>query len=176
MRRSSAALEPQIECKFESINTVRDRKVSNKGNCYRCSGNHLPWKCQFIDKECSYCKKKGHTIKVCRKRKDSLNRSVTSNVTNAVDDLYSDDEHVSEDDIFNIYYHENVRKDKVAPRKFHAFINSFSVTFETDTGATINMINEETTNLVKRKSAVNLVPSSSKIRTYSGELINPLEN
>ena len=105
-----------------------------------------------------------------------VNRNATSNVTNAVDDVYSNDEHVSEDDIFNIYYHENVRKDKVAPHKFHAFINSFSVTFETDTGATINIINKETMNLVKRKSAVNLVSSSSKIRTYSGELINPLEN
>ena len=73
---------------------------------YQCSGNHLPSKCQFLDKECFYCKKKGHTIKVCRKCKDLLSRNVTSNVTNAVDDVYSDDEHVSEDDIFNIHCHE----------------------------------------------------------------------
>ena len=88
--------------------------------------------------------------------------------------MYSDDENVSEDHIFNIYYHEKVRKDKIAQNKFYTFINSCSVTFEIDTGASITIIIEETMNLVKRKSAVNLVPSSSNIRTYSGELIKLL--
>ena len=88
--------------------------------------------------------------------------------------MYRADEHVSEDDIFNIYYHENARKDKIPPYKFDAFINSCSVTFEIDTGASITIISEETMNLVKRKSAVNVVSASSKIRTYSGELIKLL--
>ena len=60
------------------------------------------------------------------------------------------------------------------PYKFHAFINSCSVPFKTNIGALITIINEETMNLVKRKSAVNVVSSSSKIRTYLGELIKPL--
>ena len=92
-----------VEHKFESINTVRDRKVSSKGSCYGCSSNHLRSKCQLTDKECFYCKKKGHAIKVCRKRKNSLSRNVASNVTNAVGEMYSDNENVGEDDIFNIY-------------------------------------------------------------------------
>ena len=170
----SSSRTRDVERQFESISTVQDRKCSRKGSCYRCSGNHLPSKCRFIGKECLYCKKKDHTIKVCRKRKDSLSRHVASNVINAADNVNSDDEHVSEDDIFNIYCHENVRKDKVAPFKFHAFNNSCSITFVIDTGASITIINEETMNLVKRTSAVNLVSSSSKSRTYLGELIKPL--
>ena len=162
-QRSSPALEPQMLSANlnQSIPFETGKFVIN----YQCSGNHLPSKCQFLDKECFYCQKKGHTIKVCRKCKDLLSRNVTSNVTNAVDDVYSDDEHVSEDDIFNIHYHENVRKDKVTACKFHAFINSCSVTFEIDTGASIAIINEETMNLVKHKSAVNLVLSYLKIHT-----------
>ena len=35
---------------------------------YRCSGNHKPETCSFKDRECFYCKVKGHTIKVCRKK------------------------------------------------------------------------------------------------------------
>ena len=57
--------------------------------------------------------------------------------------MYRADEHVSEDDIFNIYYLENARKDKIPPYKFDAFINSCSVTFEIETGASITIINEE---------------------------------
>ena len=43
--------------------------VSEPSNlCFRCSGrNHLPDKCVFKDKECFFCRSKGHTIKVCRK-------------------------------------------------------------------------------------------------------------
>ena len=73
-----------IECKLESINTARDRKISSKESCYRCSSNHLPSTCQVIDKECFCCKEKSNTMKVCRKRKNLLSRNKTSNVTNAV--------------------------------------------------------------------------------------------
>ena len=81
---------------------------------------------------------------------------------------------MNEDDIFNIYYHGKVRKDKVAPQKFHAFSNSCSVNFEINKGAHITIINKETMNLMKCKSAVNLVSLSSKICTYSGELVRSL--
>ena len=95
----SSSRTTYVEHKFESVNTVRDRKVSSKGSCYRCSRNHISSKLKFIDKECFYCKKKGQTIKVYRKRKDFLSRNVTSNLTYQFIDMYSDDENVSEDDI-----------------------------------------------------------------------------
>ena len=79
-------------------------------------------------------------------------------------------------DTFNIYYHEKLQNDKIVLYKFHAF-NSCSFPFKTDAGASITIINEETMNLVKRKPAVNvvsLVSWSSKMYTYSVELIKPL--
>ena len=33
-----------------------------------CNANHKPERCPFKDKKCFYCKAKGHTIKVCRKK------------------------------------------------------------------------------------------------------------
>ena len=37
-------------------------------SCYSYNGNHTPEMCPFKDKEHFYCKVKGHTIKVCRKK------------------------------------------------------------------------------------------------------------
>ena len=35
-------------------------------DCYRCGGKHTPWDCRFKDQSFRYCKKLGHTAKVCR--------------------------------------------------------------------------------------------------------------
>ena len=46
-------------------------RVSGKGSdpSFCCEGNHLTSACSFIDKECFYCKSKGHVMKVSKKLK-----------------------------------------------------------------------------------------------------------
>ena len=89
IRRSSVTLEQTILStnsnqliRFETQKLVVKKAVIDV---------HLPSKCQVIPKERFYCKKKGHTIKVCWKCKNSLSRNETSNATNAVDDVYIDE-------------------------------------------------------------------------------------
>ena len=54
----------------ESVLKVTSEQKSEK-LCYRCDGNHKPETCLFKEKECFYCKTKGHTIKVCHKKQKS---------------------------------------------------------------------------------------------------------
>ena len=54
----------------ESVLKVNSEQKSEK-LCYRCDGNHKPETCLFKEKECFYCKTKGHTIKVCHKKQKS---------------------------------------------------------------------------------------------------------
>ena len=50
-------------------NVFKISESKSEKPCYRCDGNHRPETCAFKDKACYYCKAKGHTIKVCRKKK-----------------------------------------------------------------------------------------------------------
>ena len=59
----------QLSQKFnelqKSVLKVNSEQKSEK-LCYRCDGYHKLEICLFKEKECFYCKTKGHTIKVCR--------------------------------------------------------------------------------------------------------------
>ena len=78
-----------------------DSKIPTKSQnskCFRCSGQHNPKVCPFIDKECFFCKNKGHTSKVGRKKaKSNLPTQQFSNVV-----LETTDEGQSDEDFFMI--------------------------------------------------------------------------
>ena len=78
-----------------------DSKIPTKSQnskCFRCSGQHNPKVCPFIDKECFFCKNKGHSSKVCRKKaKSNLPTQQFSNVV-----LETTDEGQSDEDFFMI--------------------------------------------------------------------------
>ena len=40
--------------------------------CFRCGGNHYANKCNFQDRTCHACGKKGHLARVCRSSKRAL--------------------------------------------------------------------------------------------------------
>ena len=42
--------------------------------CYRCGGNHLPDLCQFKDKECFFCRNRGHAVRKCKKKARAMNQ------------------------------------------------------------------------------------------------------
>ena len=43
-------------------------KTLKPQECYRCGGNHNPESCPFKEKECFFCRNKGHTTRKCRKK------------------------------------------------------------------------------------------------------------
>ena len=53
-------------------------------------------------------------------------------------------------------------------------IEKENVALEVDTGASVSILNKKTCNLICRNSFVNWLPTSSKLNSYSGELIHPL--
>ena len=50
--------EQQLSSEIHSVEE-RKSKVSSK-LCFRCDGKHQPTSCPFKDKDCFFCKKKGH--------------------------------------------------------------------------------------------------------------------
>ena len=50
-------------------------------SCYCCGGKHHHTRCQFKDATCHYCHKKGHLIRVCRKRQNKENKSFSNKPT-----------------------------------------------------------------------------------------------
>ena len=68
-----------------SFNEVNKLSTDNARslNCFRCGGvRHSPNDCMFKDRECFFCKSKGHTMKVCRKRQASLKSNSPNNNSN----------------------------------------------------------------------------------------------
>ena len=65
------------------IHEIRERRESRRQDkCFRCGDQrHKPEECIFKDKDCYFCKKKGHISKVCmaKKRSRPVNRMTSQN-------------------------------------------------------------------------------------------------
>ena len=123
--------ERQLSSEIHSVEEHKS-KVSSK-LCFRCDGKHQPISCPFKDKDCFFCKKKGHTIKVCRKKK----REVDTNHVEEEQPHESDGE-----EMYELYYHENSMS-KQPPFKVSLLVNSLSIPMEIDTGASLSIINKK---------------------------------
>ena len=68
----SAAHNSSAIQNFQKRQNADIHKVSQGLNdCFRCGGKHDSNSCRFKEEECFYCKKKGHTMRVCRKKAKS---------------------------------------------------------------------------------------------------------
>ena len=85
----------------ESVLKVTSEQKSEK-LCYRCDGNHKPETCLFKEKECFYCKTKGHTTKGCRKKQKPAKNHSTSQLKQFSDNSRKDfnDDY---DDVLDIF-------------------------------------------------------------------------
>ena len=63
--------------KHRATRRNNEPRKSNQGNnpCFRCGENHPPQSCRFKNQKCRFCKKQGHTEKVCKKKKASTKTS-----------------------------------------------------------------------------------------------------
>ena len=87
-------------------NVFKIFESKSEKSCYRCDGNHRPETSAFKDKEFYYCKAKGHTIKVCRKKQKQTKSDAhsTHQVSNATPFKSKSNVKFDEkDDIFEIF-------------------------------------------------------------------------
>ena len=158
--RQSAIMQNESKSAAESVSKI-DSKIPTKSQnskCFRCSGQHNPKVCPFIDKECFFCKNKGHTSKVCRKKaKSNLPTQQFSNVISE-----TTDEGQSDEDFFTIYQLDH--KKSTQPIVITFSIENQNIPVEIDTGASISLINWETFKKINCKSNIILSPTSKLFR------------
>ena len=124
--------------------------------CYRCGKKtHEPSRCPFRDKDCFYCKKRGHTQAVCRSKLKS--DKVQQLVTHDEDDVHD------EYDLFQV----NGSSRTSQPLEVPVEIEGRSLIMELDTGASVTLISESVFNKLCLDKPLRL--SSSRLSTYSGE-------
>ena len=118
-------------------------------------------------KNVSFCKNKGHTSKVCRKKtKSSLTIKHPSNIVSETILVEN-----SEDDLFSIYW--LLTSNVTPPVTVFIIISDHTLPIEIDTGASISFLNLETFQKVNYESNISLLPTKSKLKTYSGEIVSP---
>ena len=148
--RQSAIMQNESKSAAESISKI-DSKIPTKSQnskCFRCFGQHNPKVCPFTNKECFFCKNKGHTSKVCRKKaKSNLPTQQFSNVISE-----TTDEGQSNEDFFTIYQLDH--KKSTQPIVITISIENQNIPVEIDTGASISLINWEMFNKINCKSSI----------------------
>ncbi|XP_052751504.1 uncharacterized protein K02A2.6-like [Galleria mellonella] len=156
-------LQESSQTSFDEIMRIAmaiETSKSKKGSCYRCGkSNHKANKCYLKNKlYCKKCNRKGHIQSVCFKSQKQIT-------------TIEDEEYSSQDEIYEIHKIENSEKDE----KFKITLQLHSKerhTWELDTGAAVTTCSTEYYN--KYFSDLKLVNSKIKLRTYTGEIINPI--
>ena len=147
--RQLAIMQNESKLTEESVSKI-DSKIPTKSQnskCFRCSCQHNLKVCPFIDKECFFCKNKGHTSKVCRKKaKSNLPTQQFSNVISE-----TTDEGQSDEDFLTFYQlnHKSTR-----PIVITISIENQNIPVEIDTGASISLINWDMFNKINGKSNI----------------------
>ncbi|KAJ8032951.1 hypothetical protein HOLleu_23050 [Holothuria leucospilota] len=100
-------LRPQGQSRQVNKVKVRRPDVNNQNKkihkgpevCYRClDSSHKPDQCPFRKRSCFHCKKVGHIAKACRKKAKQRDKQSRYRQVKVVDN-----EHESEEPIFDIY-------------------------------------------------------------------------
>ena len=177
------------------INMVQSGSNVKKGGssgykCFRCTfSNHSSDDCKFIDQECHYCHKIGHTVRACKKKeRDEENRKkMKTGKSNSKANLHTYEE---DDDDADEYYGENcnfvaamnpmyveelLNLEKSSrnepPLKVNVKFNGIPISMEVDTGASRSVISEVDFGKLKKEAIMQLQESKIKFKTYTGELI-----
>ena len=164
--------------KFRSYS---DQKPPTSGGvCYRCRGQHRSDKCPFKESECHFCQKKGHIFRACRNRQAGTYDETISNKnknramkksdpskTHHID--VTEDEYSDDVDVYTIYHVTS--KGKIMPYFVQLIVQGQNTTLEIDTGAAVTVVNEPTYHQWHVKCNTPLQPTSTKLKSYSGEII-----
>lgn len=141
--------------------------------CYRCGGPHLAPACtlKYEDVECSYCKKKGHLVKVCKAKaqQQRSHQHAPQAQRNYKPSHYVDAEE-QDDAAYGLYAIHDDHNYK--PITVEVALNNVPVTMEVDTGASVSVISHPTYLKIQEQVQVApLQPSSVKLKSYTGDAI-----
>ena len=162
----------QGECKppSKAVSKIEQKISRSQGTkCFRCDNLHNPKSCPFIDKQCFFYGNKGHTSKICRKKAMSNQNHIVKQSSNVVIETIPNDN--SEDDVFSIYQLRNWNPS--TPITVFITIANHKLAIEVDTGASISLLNWNTFQKLNCESNISLLPTKSKLKTYSGKIVSP---
>ena len=169
-------ISPMVKPRAPPSVTPHTRAVE----CYRCGGPHFATECLHKDSECKNCKKKGHLARVCRSKKAKTNRPSQrhkktqrtnpqqTNSVVATDTAETNDTNASAFTLFNL------SSSPSKPYVVTVQVNGTELPMEVDTGASLTLSKTTFDKLWNAQEAPNLQPTTSKLRTYTGENIEVL--
>ena len=138
-------------------------KDKGPANCYRCGGKHEQHVCKFRFETCRYCKKKGHIVRVCRRKQ--------------ADTEGGEGDSQGEDDSYQAGWkpvHE-IRAMKQWKKQSPMFVKikveGVPIQMELDTGAAVSIL---PLRMYKEKFRhILLNETAAKLKTYTGERVQP---
>ena len=140
-------------------------RMQHKKNCYHCGDKHSPADCKFRAAECCKCRKKGHTVRVCRSKpfvqEPHPPRKLTPHAT-----------HVVTKDLLDYSMYNLTGTSTIKLLKVTMTVDNEELVMEVDTGASVSIISEETYNyghLWPDGKKPSLQESDITLHTYSGE-------
>ena len=118
------------------VNAINEQKAK----CYRCGGQHNPYKCKYKESVCHNCKKKGHLAKRCHQRdKSGTRKSPHPKSTHHIGTEPTDTEKEAEDGVYTMF---TVPSSKQDPIQITVDVDNFPLSMELDTGASLSIISE----------------------------------
>ncbi len=142
------------------------RRESAGGSCYRCGqAGHIAARCRFRTASCHNCGRTGHLKAVCRSQ---ARKRQYAQPQGAVKNLQAEEGDVTPE--YTLFTMESREGQK--PFLVEVQLDGRSLQMEVDTGAALSVMSEAAFQKVWPNKPME--PSSTRLRTYTGELLRVL--
>ena len=142
--------------------------------CPRCAGQHWASDCRFRNATCHECGKTGHLRRVCRSKRTNQQPNQQKPHKQLLDThcLSKQECDHSDSQTYNVFYTPCSRSDQL---RLVVNVDGVDLPMELDTGAAVSIISHRTYRTIWPDSKRPVLhPSTARLRTYSGEIIDIL--